>query len=466
MKKLLALLMVFLVAVSPFKAAEAKTHTDNIIYLSGGSSELYKKQLAITHQQMGTLAPAYFYLDSNGNLVSYVDQSFVDDARRQGYKVTPFLTNHWNYDLAVKAMDNRKNLARQIAEAVKKHHLDGVNIDIENLSEKERDQQTEFLKMLADELHPLGKILSVAVAPAQSDSAKGWMGAFDFEEIGKIADTVFIMAYEQHYEGGATPGPQAGYEWTRATVNYLTKKIPAEKLVLGLALYGRYWTDGIKGKAITYSEAQRMMKENQAEWRWDEKYQASYASYTDHKTGKKVDIWIDHADSLKKKISIAKEFGLKSWGAWKLGQEDPTLWSQLEGNPEEKTEVKPNPQPEVKPDLGKEIADQAKKSIRSKVTKGSSEWVSYIYKKKGQNIPGKLSDLSRKGEKVQDQKNLLPGDVVLLGSGSNKLIAAGIYTGGGKIVLSYKPFGKIKELSLSSSQIKKYYVGARRLIKE
>lgn len=170
---------------------------------------------------------------------SQVDRSFVDYAHKNGYKITPFISNHWDYELGAKAMENRVALSQQLAQSIIQNNLDGINVDIENLTVKEKEFQTEFLQLLVDQLRPHGKTVSIAVAPARFDTDYGWVGSYDFEAIGRIVDTVFIMAYDQSYPGGPV-GPVAGYPWIKETVSYLTSKIPSQKIVLGVPFYGRY----------------------------------------------------------------------------------------------------------------------------------------------------------------------------------------------------------------------------------
>lgn len=83
--------------------------------------------------------------------------------------------------------------------------LDGVNVDIENVTEKQRTQYTELVRRLRESL-PSDKEVSVAVAANPSGWNTGWHGSYDYAELGKYADHLFIMAYDEHYQGGAPAG--------------------------------------------------------------------------------------------------------------------------------------------------------------------------------------------------------------------------------------------------------------------
>ncbi|RXT02295.1 glycosyl hydrolase family 18 protein [Ammoniphilus sp. CFH 90114] len=344
MKKAILGWIMMMLLLLPFDTgvqAQSAPNINNMIYLYGGSTETYIQQLSITNNQVGTLVPGYFDIDANGNLVDHVDPDFVKFAHENGYKITPFISNHWDYELGQIAMQNRVELATQLADAVLMHNLDGVDFDIENLSEHNRQEQTEFLKILVERLRPHGKTVSIAVAPVQYDSTHGWFGSYDFETIGQLVDKVFIMAYEQHWLGGS-PGPQAGLAWTEATIRYLTGKIPKEKLVLGIPFFGRYWTEESKGKPFTFDQADDLVRKNDAYLEWDDTYETTFAKFTDKETGLEYEIWIDDADSLMKRIELVEQYQLLGWGGWRIGQEDPRIWEML------KTETETALEPGVK----------------------------------------------------------------------------------------------------------------------
>jgi spore germination protein YaaH len=450
----LRIFFIFLIVVlclasfPPIHAAETVPNTNNLIYLYGGTGEKYKSLLSGTKGQAGTLAPDYFELDAHGNLQSTVDTAFVQWAQQQGFRVTPFLSNHWDYALGALAMQNRSTLARQVADAVLLHNLDGINIDIENLTPLEKDAQTEFLQLLTSHLRPHGKTVSLAVAPAVQDTNYGWYGSYDYAAIGRIVDTVFIMAYDQHYYGGPA-GPVAGYEWMRSSIRYLSGKIPKEKLVLGVPFYGRYWNDQVKGQAVTYASARDLIDQHGAATQWDAVQQTPYAAFTDPVTGMSYEIWFDNAMSLQNKLALAAEFGLKGWGGWKLGQEDPAVWAALA------TPILP----------GQAVATKALQYVGRPITNfHSGDFVSFVYRKKGITLPSDLRSLSRQGSLVTQQAALRAGDVLFFGTNVSKLLAVGIYTGHGEFVVAHKPYGHIRKLQLSSFSVKKYYLGAKRII--
>ncbi|MBP1933618.1 S-layer homology domain-containing protein [Ammoniphilus resinae] len=329
MKRCLSLVMILTLLLTIGSASAQAPEHNNIIYLFGANSSTYKKQLEKTNGLVGTLAPNYFNLSQDGKLLTSVDRDFVKYAHQKGYRITPFISNHWDQQLGIKAMKNKDQLAEQIANAVLQYDLDGVDLDIENLTAAERNLQTDFVKQLTQKLHPHGKTVTIAVAPAQSNTTRGWIGSYDYESIGKLVDHVYIMAYDQSYPGGPV-GPVASVNWVEKSLKYMVTKIDSKKLVLGLPLYGRYWTEQIKGDGLFYSNTMKLLEKSNGKAVYDAKTGSMTASFKGS-NNQNYTVWFDNAKTLMEKIRLVDQYDLRGWGAWHLGQEDPALWTALSG---------------------------------------------------------------------------------------------------------------------------------------
>lgn len=135
------------------------------------------------------------------------------------------------YWCLVKDLQTREGLMRDIVAACRE--FDGVQIDFETIRPQDRLAYLAFLTELKASLGP-GKILSVAVLAR----TRKLDDAFDYAAIGGIADKVLVMAYDEHWRTGS-PGPIASLDWCRQACRFARQNVPAEKLVMGLPLYGR-----------------------------------------------------------------------------------------------------------------------------------------------------------------------------------------------------------------------------------
>jgi spore germination protein YaaH len=310
-------------------------------YLYSGDAKTYIGYVDRTQGVLQAVSPNFFNLNPDGSLklTTQVDVNFVNEMHKRGVKVVPFLSNHWDRELGRSALLNKDLLSSQIAEAVKQYNLDGVNIDIENVTEQDRNNYTEFVKRLREKVPPT-KEVSVAVAANPYGWTRGWHGSYDYIELAKYADYLIIMAYDEHYEGGAE-GPVASIDWVEKSIQYaLSNQVPREKIVLGIPFYGRYWIEGQSygGYGIASREVNQLVERYKGKVYFDPASKSVKATLTIH-PGDPVPvvggrtlrpgnytIWYENNESIKAKLELVNKYNLKGTGSWRLGQEDPTLW--------------------------------------------------------------------------------------------------------------------------------------------
>src|SRR5262249_53716165 len=125
--------------------------------------------------------------------------------------------------------------------------LDGLQLDIEFLSQDMRPEYEAWVDALGRALHAQGKELSVAVQAQEDDDV--------IRAYARAADYPVAMAYDEHDMPGV-PGPVASASFVQATLKHFRSIIPAYKLVLGVGAYGYDWTrDGAEPQTTTNAEA-------------------------------------------------------------------------------------------------------------------------------------------------------------------------------------------------------------------
>jgi chitinase len=125
---------------------------------------------------------------------------------------------------AAATQDSRDQLARQLITLCQKHSLAGIDLDWEHPhDETEVANYALLLQAIKQQFAPHKLQLSIAVAGWQQLPAEGW----------NAVDRVHLMAYDN-------PGEHATYEAAVRDIGRLTEQgVPAQKIVLGLPLYGR-----------------------------------------------------------------------------------------------------------------------------------------------------------------------------------------------------------------------------------
>jgi spore germination protein YaaH len=330
-----------ILATFPLQKAEAHVADFNMSYLYFGNTQSYISQVDRTQGNLSLVSPSYFDLNANGSLkvTTQFDPYFVKEMHTRGIKVVPFLSNHWDRTLGREALANREQLSTQIADFILKNNLDGVQVDIENVTDIDRDNYTDLVRLLRQKL-PVEKEVSVAVAANPNGWKKGWHGSYDYKELTKYSNYLMIMAYDESYSGGPE-GPVASYGWVERSIQYaLNQGVPPEKVVLGIPFYGRYWKEGdpTGGIGISNVRVDEMLAKYGGTVVFDQTSKSPKATIT-IKEGDPTTViagrtliagtyhmWYENNESIKSKLELIHKYNIKGTGSWSLGQESASIW--------------------------------------------------------------------------------------------------------------------------------------------
>jgi spore germination protein YaaH len=342
--KISIFLILLIVNCSLFIVNSPALPYESLTYLYGGSSQIYRNNIARTRGNLSAVAADYFHIDENGNaaLSKTPDRVFIETLQRQGISVVAFVSNHWNRGIARLAMEKRAAVASTLAYWVEYYGLDGLDVDIENLTEADKDNFTDFIRILSM-LIPKDKTLSVAAAANPYRFTAGWHGMYDYAALGVLCDRVMLMTYDQSYEGSAA-GPVSSYDFVEASIKEALRHIPNEKLMMGIPFYGRYWAslnngNKIAGRAFTVSDIDAITRHYDSTCWYDDKNhcaRALVAVGSDDPAiglwgGRRMeagtyDIWYENERSYAVKMSLCKKYGIEGVGSWALGQEPERIW--------------------------------------------------------------------------------------------------------------------------------------------
>ncbi len=213
----------------------------------------------------------------------------------------------------------RDSLLQEIAEA--SADFDGVQIDFELVSERDREHFFSFLGELKNLVAP--KPLSVAI-PARTRDISG--DPYSYSSIVPYVDRILIMAYDEHWSGGS-PGPVASMDWCASVSEYARSQIPLGKLIMGLPFYGRAWGTPNTSKAYRFSTLSELMAEKKIlPASVDRSSGHPNFSYTELVS---VSVYFDDAQSVFSRAEMYRTAGVDKIGFWRLGQEAPGIWEML-----------------------------------------------------------------------------------------------------------------------------------------
>lgn len=268
-------------------------------------------------------------LESDGSLSSTSTWTEVADevvalAHAAGTKVHLCVTGFDDAELnsVLPSASYRATAVAELAALVRAHGADGVNVDFEGMDASNRAHLVSFVEELKAEVDEV-----VLATPAVD-----WQDAYDYAELARVSDGLFIMGYGYHWSSG-DPGPvgplYGGEPWSAYSLawtveDYLDKGAPADKIILGLPLYGREWpseSHDIPGTATDSGTA--VVMSTAMERAASEAPYFDSVSRTPYLLPAGTQLWYDDVDSTRERIAWAVEAGLQGVGFWAL-QYEPT----------------------------------------------------------------------------------------------------------------------------------------------
>ncbi|WP_318502602.1 glycosyl hydrolase family 18 protein [Bacillus sp. T3] len=286
------------------------------------------------------VSPTWFKLAAADGMVHNIASiDYVNWAKGKGYQVWGLFSNDFNPDLTHAALTNfetRQNIIRQLLSFSQMYHLDGINIDIENVNDEDGPLITQFVREATPYLHAAGLYVSMDITFISSSG--NWSGFYEREKLGEIVDYLVVMAYDEHWGSSPVSGSVASLPWVENNLQSLLKQVPNEKLVLGVPLYTRLWkeetdADGaikVTSKAMSMTEISQWLQEHQLTPVYDEESGQNYAEYysePDHATYK---VWLEDEVSLKKRSELVTKYQLAGVASWSRYFAAPTAWSALQ----------------------------------------------------------------------------------------------------------------------------------------
>ncbi len=290
-------------------------------------------QLIARTKGVNVIAPTWIMLtDNDGNYSSYASQAYVDRAHELGLQVWAVVDNFNKGDGVDSAVlfaktSARKALIGRLMADVKSYGLDGINLDIEGISQEAMPHYVQFIRELSVDCRREGIFLSVDDY-VPSDYTKDYNRA----EQGRVADYVIIMGYDEHYAGGE-PGSVASLPFVEGGITDTLAEVPKEKLINAVPFYTRLWATE-EGKttstAMGLAAAQEWVEENGVELYWQEELGQYYGELKTETSMQQV--WMEDERSLELKMGLIDRYDLAGVACWKLGLDSEPVWDIIKVN--------------------------------------------------------------------------------------------------------------------------------------
>ena len=288
---------------------------------------------------LNTIFPEYFFIDTLKpfHLQTRIDSAGLAEMRKKGLRILPML-NNFNSTLKdfqgslvhtiLTDTSKRRIFIAQLVDTLNFYHFQGINIDFENLTERTNEPLTSFQREIYKALHSRGLTVTMDVSGKNSD--------YDYKKLAEYNDYLILMAYDQ-YNQGTGPGPISGSKWIEDALDVLSKKIPSEKVILGIASYGYDWATDPEGKTtavpITYSNAINTAKIANSKVYFDNTSYNLHFNYSvqlgNGATSEliKHEVWFTDAATSFNIMRFSDEYATAGTSIWYLGAEDTRIWT-------------------------------------------------------------------------------------------------------------------------------------------
>lgn len=286
---------------------------------------------------VNVVSPAFFYIDSNGNFkenVGTAGKAYIEWAHDNGYKVWPMVQNA---EAGIKVTSTilndyakRQELIEEIVDVCVEYKLDGINIDFENMYEKDKDVFSRFVIELVPRMKEIGIVTSVDLTAP--DGSPTWSLCYDRLVLGNVADYLAFMAYDQYGTSSNKAGTTAGYNWIETNlVKFLeTYEVDSEKIILGIPFYTRIWTETADGtvssKIVVMQDVESNIPDG-VQKQWNDKLKQYYVEFKSGSNTKKM--WVEDLESIKAKVSLVSKYNLAGVAAWEKDLEIEGTWELI-----------------------------------------------------------------------------------------------------------------------------------------
>jgi peptidoglycan-N-acetylglucosamine deacetylase len=285
------------------------------------------------HDQIDLLVPESLHVTTADGRVQAETDARLDDWLRTtapDLPVMPLANNSdgtaW-YSAELGAMlanaEARSRAVAQLVAHVATRRRPGLVLDFEDVPPARQREFTLFVSELAAELHRRSLQLLVALPAADP--------AFDYRSIGRDADTVVAMNYDEHWLS-SEPGPIASQDWFVRNVDSLLALVPREKLVVAVASYAYDWPVPVRGqraapgRARTFQEALVTAVESESTLAFDTDSLNPRYLYRDD-GGREHAVWLVDGVTAYNQVRACDRAGVRGTALWRLGSEDPSLWA-------------------------------------------------------------------------------------------------------------------------------------------
>lgn len=310
-------------------------------YINPDATQIGNKATRKKIEPIDVVAPTLLYLKNTEGDIKYntnVVKSYLAWAEDAGYRVWPTLKNeystrHFSLDETSEFLNDMNHRAKAIdslIEFANTYKIDGINIDLEYIYQKDATAFSQFIRELCVKAKQQGIVISVCVNVP--DGSPNWSLCYQHKTLSERADYLAVMTYDQYGANADAAGPNASLDWVTANIEKIVERdgVNSNKVLLGIALYSRLWTSNtgsLESKTLYMNAAKEYLnKADEAIW-----IEEAGQYFYENKAGT-TQLWIEENESIAQKLKLVSQYDLGGTAYWMLGYETEDIWKTVSEN--------------------------------------------------------------------------------------------------------------------------------------
>jgi spore germination protein YaaH len=282
--------------------------------------------------------------------------AFMEQARASGADVVPSIVDLLPAGQMAAILADPVTRSQHVAAIrafAEQGGYDGIDIDYEQFAFADgrdtwaatRPNWVAFIAELGAALREDGRTLTVSIPPVYDDGQTPTSGywVYDYGAIVDHVDRIRIMAYDYSV---ADPGPIAPLDWVESAITGAIEATGSpDKLVLGLPAYGRNWPISTSGTcpatdvpgrtSVTARTVDELIArrgvtpvavDETGEWTFTYDLDVTDGATTCVQTRQ---VHYVDGDGIRRRMDLAREYGLDGVSLWALGFEDQAVWDAI-----------------------------------------------------------------------------------------------------------------------------------------
>ena len=264
-------------------------------------------------------------------LKAQIDTGLINLNRKYKKQILVTLNNYDNlkggYDVdevqhIIGSPKLRAAFIKSLADQLDRYKFQGINIDLEEIKDRNSKHYIAFQNELYATMHARGLLVTQNVVPEDE--------TYDLKRLQHVNDFIFIMAIDQHYDG-SNAGEISNQHWVEQILDEVCTTIPSEKVILTFAAGGYDWPENSIGLAAGYQQAISTAQQKKSKIIFDPISANLHFNYLGNDGFNHIIYFTDAATNFNI-IRQADDWATGGVALWRLGAEDPRLWTFFQKN--------------------------------------------------------------------------------------------------------------------------------------